>query len=117
MTPENIVYAAKINAAYHLIRSARKTARRLVGPTSEQQQAAHQARNLTDLIQSSTQVFCGFMPVPDQKYWQIKITITDNLIKHAADGQQHALDAVHDAVMPLMSKAIAATVSQENKTE
>ena len=37
--PENIAYAAKVNAAYHLIRNARKIARRLVGPTREQQQA------------------------------------------------------------------------------
>jgi hypothetical protein len=39
VTPENIAYAARVNAAYWLIRKARKIARRLVGPTSEQQQA------------------------------------------------------------------------------
>jgi len=39
VTPKNIAYAARVNAAYHLIRNARKIARRLVGPTSEQQQA------------------------------------------------------------------------------
>jgi len=39
MTPENIAYAAKINAAYWLIRKARKIARRLADTTSEQQQA------------------------------------------------------------------------------
>lgn len=39
MTPEAIAYAARVNAAVHLIRNARKIARRLVGPTSEQQQA------------------------------------------------------------------------------
>ena len=39
MKPESIAYAARVNAAYHLIRNARKIARRLVGPTSEQQQA------------------------------------------------------------------------------
>ena len=39
MRPENIAYAAKVNAAYHLIRNARKIARRLVGPIREQQQA------------------------------------------------------------------------------
>ncbi len=39
MKPESIAYAARVNAAYWLIRKARKIARRLVGPTSEQQQA------------------------------------------------------------------------------
>lgn len=39
MNPENIPYAAKVNAAYHLIRNARKIARRLADTTSEQQQA------------------------------------------------------------------------------
>lgn len=39
MNPENIPYAAKVNAAYHLIRNARKIARRLQDTTSEQQQA------------------------------------------------------------------------------
>jgi hypothetical protein len=39
MKPENIAYAARVNAAYHLIRNARKIARRLAGTTSEQQQA------------------------------------------------------------------------------
>jgi hypothetical protein len=37
--PESIAYAAKVNAAYHLIRNARKIARRLQDTTSEQQQA------------------------------------------------------------------------------
>jgi hypothetical protein len=37
--PESIAYAARVNAAYHLIRNARKIARRLAGTTSEQQQA------------------------------------------------------------------------------
>jgi len=39
VNPENIAYAAKVNAAYHLIRNARKIARRLQDTTSEQQQA------------------------------------------------------------------------------
>ena len=39
MNPENIPYAAKVNAAYHLIRNARKISRRLADTTSEQQQA------------------------------------------------------------------------------
>ena len=39
MNPENIPYAAKVNAAYYLIRKARKIARRLQDTTSEQQQA------------------------------------------------------------------------------
>jgi len=39
MSDENIAYAAKVNAAYWLILKAGKIARRLVGPTSEQQQA------------------------------------------------------------------------------
>ncbi len=39
MNPENIAYAAKVNAAYHLIRNARKIARRLVDTTREQRQA------------------------------------------------------------------------------
>ena len=37
MNPEHIPYAAKVNAAYHLIRNARKIARRLADTTSEQQ--------------------------------------------------------------------------------
>ena len=39
MNPENIHYAAKVNAAYYLIRDARKISRRLADTTSEQQQA------------------------------------------------------------------------------
>lgn len=39
VNPENIAYAAKVNAAYWLIRKARKIARRLQDTTSEQQQA------------------------------------------------------------------------------
>ena len=39
MSPENIPYAARVNAAYHLIRNARKIARRLADTTSEQQKA------------------------------------------------------------------------------
>ena len=39
MNPENIPYMAKVNAAYWLIRKARKIARRLADTTSEQQQA------------------------------------------------------------------------------
>jgi len=39
MTPENIAYTARVNAAYWLIRKARKIARRLADTTSEQQQA------------------------------------------------------------------------------
>ena len=39
MNPENIRYMARVNAAYHLIRNARKIARRLADTTSEQQQA------------------------------------------------------------------------------
>jgi len=39
VNPENIPYAAKVNAAYHLIRNARKISRRLADTTSEQQQA------------------------------------------------------------------------------
>ena len=39
MKPENTAYAARVNAAYHLIRNARKIARRLADTTSEQQQA------------------------------------------------------------------------------
>ena len=39
MKPEDIAYAARVNAAYHLIRNARKIARRLADTTSEQQQA------------------------------------------------------------------------------
>jgi len=39
MSPENIHYMALVNAAYHLIRNARKIARRLQDTTSEQQQA------------------------------------------------------------------------------
>ena len=39
MNPENIHYAAKVNAACWLIRKARKIARRLTDTTSEQRQA------------------------------------------------------------------------------
>ena len=39
MSPENIAYMARVNAAYYLIRNARKIARRLADTTSEQQQA------------------------------------------------------------------------------
>ena len=39
MSPENIAYTAKVNAAAWLIRKARKIARRLADTTSEQQQA------------------------------------------------------------------------------
>jgi hypothetical protein len=39
MKSEAIAYAARINAAYWLIRKARKIARRLADTTSEQQQA------------------------------------------------------------------------------
>jgi len=39
MNSEHIAYTAKVNAAYHLIRNARKIARRLTDTTSEQQQA------------------------------------------------------------------------------
>ena len=39
MTPENIAYAARINAGYWLIRKARKIARRLADTTSDQQWA------------------------------------------------------------------------------
>lgn len=39
MNHENIPYAAKVNAAYYLVRKARKIARRLADTTSEQQQA------------------------------------------------------------------------------
>ncbi len=39
MTPENIAYAAKINAACWLILKASKIAKRLADTTSEQQQA------------------------------------------------------------------------------
>ena len=39
MSPENIAYTARVNAACHLIRNARKIARRLQNTTSEQQQA------------------------------------------------------------------------------
>jgi len=36
---DKIAYAARVNAAYHLIRNARKISRRLADTTSEQQQA------------------------------------------------------------------------------
>lgn len=39
MSTENIAYMARVNAAYYLIRNARKIARRLADTTSEQQQA------------------------------------------------------------------------------
>ena len=39
MNSEHIAYTAKVNAAYHLIRNARKIARRLTDTTSKQQQA------------------------------------------------------------------------------
>ena len=39
MNSNDIAYAARVNAAYHLIRNARKIARRLQDTTSEQQQA------------------------------------------------------------------------------
>ena len=39
MNSNNIRYMARVNAAYHLIRNARKIARRLQDTTSEQQQA------------------------------------------------------------------------------
>ena len=39
MSPENIAYMARVNAAYHLVRNARKVSRRLADTTSEQQQA------------------------------------------------------------------------------
>ena len=39
MNPENIAYTARVNAAYHLVRNARKISRRLADTTSEQQQA------------------------------------------------------------------------------
>ena len=39
MNTENIAYTALVNAAYHLIRNARKIARRLTDATPEQRQA------------------------------------------------------------------------------
>ena len=39
MTPENIAYTARVNAAYWLIRKARKIAMRPADTTSEQRQA------------------------------------------------------------------------------
>ena len=39
MNSNDIAYAARVNAAYHLVRNARKISRRLADTTSEQQQA------------------------------------------------------------------------------
>jgi hypothetical protein len=87
MTPENIAYAAKINAAAWLIRKARKIARRLADATSEQQQAIE-----SEIVEIGMRLYSETCEQPQPE------------VTHDA-GEDHELEAYIAAVQELVPDA------------
>jgi hypothetical protein len=92
VNPENIPYAAKVNAAYHLIRNASKIARRLVDTTREQRQA----------IENEIAVIGRRMY--DEAWQQKKPSVTHD------PGEDHELEAYIAAVRELAPGADRALI-------
>ncbi len=86
MNPENIAYAAKVNAAYHLIRNARKIARRLADATPEQRQAIE-----SEIVAIGRKMY--------DEAWQQKPEVTHD------PGEDHELEAYVSAVREMVPNA------------
>jgi hypothetical protein len=92
MKPENIAYAARINAACWLILKARKIARRLADTTSEQQQAIED-----EIVEIGRRMY-------DEAWQQKKPSVTHD------PGEDHELEAYIAAVRELAPGADRALI-------
>jgi hypothetical protein len=94
VNPENIAYAAKVNAAAWLIRKARKIARRLADATSEQQQAIE-----SEIVEIGMRLYSETCEQPQPE------------VTHDA-GEDHELEAYIAAVRELVPDADRSEIEQ-----